>query len=333
MPQIKSHQPRIVVIGGGTGVPVILKSLKKRDVDITAIVTVADDGGSSGILRNYINVVPPGDIRNVIVALSDANPEFLKLFQYRFKGTDKFLAGHAIGNLLITALSEMKGNIFNGVQELTKLLDVKGHIYPASDDLITLHAKFTDGTELAGESEITNAHKMIERVWVDRDDQNGAPKAAQPVVDAILNADQIVLGPGSLFTSILPNLMIPEVHEAILHTSAEIVYICNIMTQNGETNGLSDSDHVAILNRHFEKNIINAVMVNNKKVPVNYIDRSHSDETSHQVKHDQAGLEKQGCKVIASDFLKLHDHGAYHNGDAVSNELIRLIEKDSNGVN
>ncbi|MHA8110747.1 gluconeogenesis factor YvcK family protein [Lactobacillaceae bacterium Melli_B4] len=326
MPQIKSHQPRIVVIGGGTGVPVILKALKKRDVDITAIVTVADDGGSSGVLRNYINVVPPGDIRNVIVALSDADSEFLKLFQYRFKRSDKFLAGHAIGNFLITALSEMKGNIFNGVQDLTKMLDVKGHIYPASDDLITLHAEFTDGTQLAGESEITKANKMIKRVWVDKDDRNGAPKAAQPVVDAILNADQIVLGPGSLFTSILPNLMIPDVHEAMLQTSAEIVYICNIMTQSGETNGFSDADHVAVLDRHFGGHqIINTVLVNNKTVPVNYIAR-HADETSHQVKHNQAGLEKQGCKVIASDFLKLHDHGAYHNGDAVSNELIHLIE-------
>ncbi|MBW1605952.1 uridine diphosphate-N-acetylglucosamine-binding protein YvcK [Lactobacillus sp. Sy-1] len=327
MPQIKSHQPRIVVIGGGTGVPVILKALKDTDVDITAIVTVADDGGSSGILRNYINVVPPGDIRNVIVALSDADPEFLDLFQYRFKGTDKFLAGHAIGNLLITALSEMKGNIFQGVQDLTRIMSVKGHIYPASDDLITLHAEFTDGTKLAGESEITKANKMIERVWVDRDDQKGAPKAAQPVVDAILNADQIVLGPGSLFTSILPNLMIPEVHDAILHTSAEIVYICNIMTQNGETNGFTDSNHVAVLNRHFGQNIVDAVMVNNKRVPVNYI-RRNEDETSNQVTHDQAGLERQHCKVIASDFLKLHNHGAYHNGVAVSNELLKLIENN-----
>lgn len=190
--------------------------MRKKDVDITAVVTVADDGGSSGVIRNYINVVPPGDIRNAMVALSDVPELYKKIFQYRFKTDDQFFSGHAIGNLIIAALSEMDNDdIFEAVQQLSKMMQVDGHVYPASNTPLTLNAKFKDGTHLAGESEISAAGKTIEKVWVTAIDDT-EPQAVPEVIDAILNADQIVLGPGSLFTSILPNLMISNVGEAVL---------------------------------------------------------------------------------------------------------------------
>ncbi|WP_172189108.1 gluconeogenesis factor YvcK family protein [Lentilactobacillus kribbianus] len=331
MNEILTHRPRIVVIGGGTGLPVILNNLKNRNVDITAVVTVADDGGSSGTLRNYINVVPPGDIRNVMVALSDLPDIEKQLFQYRFRSDDQFFAGHALGNLIIAALSEMRGGIFTAVQELSKMMQVDGHIYPAADEPLELNAEFSDGTFLSGESEISAAGKLIKRVWVETTDGSHRPEAVSEVVDAIMNADQIVLGPGSLFTSILPNLMIDNVGEAVMETSADVVYICNIMTQRGETENFTEADHVRVLNEHLGKNFINTVLVNNKEVPAAYIDHQKWDEVAQPVKHDFAGLQAMGCRVISADYLELRDHGAFHNGREVADELLNLIGRTNDG--
>ena len=320
-----SHRPKIVVIGGGTGLPVILRNLRDQDVDITAVVTVADDGGSSGIIRHYVNVVPPGDIRNVMVALAEVPSIYKELFQYRFETTDDFFAGHAIGNLVIAALSEMKGGIFDAVQELSQLMRVNGHVYPAANEPLELHAQFADGSTLSGESEITAAHKLIKRVWVETSDHPQQPQAVQPVIDAIMNADQIVLGPGSLFTSILPNLMIESVGRAVVESQAEVVYICNIMTQKGETENFTDADHVRVLNQHLHTNFIDTILVNARKVPTEYIDYQRWNEMSQPVRHDFQGLRDQGCRVISTDFLQLRDNGAFHNGQEVVSELLNLI--------
>lgn len=318
-------RPKMVVIGGGTGLPVILQNLKKRDVDITAIVTVADDGGSSGILRNYINVLPPGDIRNVLVSLSNLPQIDLDIFQYRFKSTDKFLSGHAIGNLIITALSEMEDGFFDAVQMLTRMMKVDGHVYPVCDESLVLHAEFTDGTTLTGESEITKADKMIKRVWVESANGDKKPEAVPEVIDEIMNADQIVLGPGSLYTSILPNLMVSNVGKAVIDTPAEVVYICNIMTQRGETTNFTDADHVRVLDCQLGNQFVDTVLVNNQPVPSEYIDRQRWSDESEPVISDYRGLKALGCRVISSDFLELRDHGAFHNGELVTNELIRLL--------
>nr|WP_286136913.1 uridine diphosphate-N-acetylglucosamine-binding protein YvcK [Philodulcilactobacillus myokoensis] len=324
MKKNSSKRPKIVVIGGGTGLPVILKSLKNKNIDITAIVTTADDGGSSGILRNYIDMVPPGDIRNVMDALSNLPKVNLNLFQYRFKSKDQFFAGHPIGNLIIAALSEMNGGIFNAVKELSRIMKVDGHVYPATEQKLVLHAKFKDGSQVDGESEITNAHGQIKRVWVTT--TNGkAPKAIDPVIKAIHDADQIVLGPGSLFTSILPELMINNLGKAIINANAQVVYICNIMAQNGETNGFSDADHVKVLNQHLKHHFIDMVFVNNKKVPKGYIDQNKWDEYNQQITKDPDELRKHGCKFIYDDFLDLHDHGAFHNGDKVVKKLLNIL--------
>lgn len=321
----KRKRPKIVVIGGGTGLPVILNSLHKENADITAVVTVADDGGSSGIIRDYINVVPPGDIRNVLVSLSNLPQVYKDIFQYRFESKDQFFSGHAIGNLVIAALSEMKqGDIFSSVQELSEMMKVDGHVYPAANIPLVLNARFSDGAVISGEAEITAAGKTITDVWVTTGDDS-LPEARPEVIQAIMEADQIVLGPGSLFTSILPNLMISNVGQAVCETQAEVVYICNIMTQKGETERFSDADHVRVLNQHLNKKFINTVLVNTEPVPTDYMDRQKYDEYLYQVRYDFKGLRDQGCRVISDNFLLLCDHGVFHDGDKVVEELMRLI--------
>ncbi|MCU6431500.1 gluconeogenesis factor YvcK family protein [Lacticaseibacillus paracasei] len=322
---IRGRRPKVVVIGGGTGLPVILHSLHEQDADVTAIVTVADDGGSSGTIRNYINVVPPGDIRNVLVALSELPSLYLDIFQYRFNTTDAFFAGHAIGNLIIAALSEMKGGIFPAVQQLSEMMQVDGHVYPASNTPLTLNAEFTDGTKLSGEAEITAAGKNIKHISVsETDPANGKPEAVKEVIDAIMDADVVVLGPGSLFTSILPNLMIENLGDAVKKTQAEVIYIVNIMTQKGETQHFTDADHVRVLNEQMGENFVDTVLVNIEPVPDNYLDHQKYNEILTPVKHNYQGLRDMGCRVISEDFLKLRDHGVFHDGNKVAKEILNL---------
>ncbi len=213
--------------------------MRNQGVDITAIVTVADDGGSSGEIRNLVSSIsPPGDLRNVLAALSDMPQLYNDIFQYRFKKEDKFLANHALGNLIIAAIAEMRNSTYEAIQILSKIMHIDGHVYPSSDQPLILHAVFKDGTEAVGESKIALDRKTIDHVFVRNQDDENEPKAARKVVTSILEADMIVLGPGSLFTSILPNLMISEIGQALLETAAETVYICNIMTQKGKQNTL-----------------------------------------------------------------------------------------------
>ena len=323
---IRGRRPKVVVIGGGTGLPVIVKALHEQDADVTAVVTVADDGGSSGVIRNYINVVPPGDIRNVLVALADMPGVERDVFQYRFNSNDSFFSGHAIGNLIIAALSEMKGGIFPAIQVLSKMLHVDGHVYPASNTPLTLHAEFTDGTTQAGEAEISAAGKTIKRIHVEETDpdDHSEPRAEEEVIDAIMAADVVVLGPGSLFTSILPNLMIKNLGDAVKKTQAEVIYITNIMTQKGETENFTDAQHVQVLHDHLGEPFVDTVLVNISPVPADYLDRQRYNEISSPVKSDYPALRKMGCRVISADFLKLRDRGVFHDGDKVAAEILNL---------
>ncbi len=326
MKTYRIRKPKIVVIGGGTGLPVLLKSLRHEGVDITAIVTVADDGGSSGELRESLTTIaPPGDLRNVLVALSDMPKLYSDIFQYRFKKEDKFLANHALGNLIIAAMAEMRESTYEAIQLLTKMMHVNGNVYPSSDEPLVLHAVFKDGTSISGESKIAADRKTIDRVYVTSQKNGCPPKASRKVVSSILEADLIVLGPGSLFTSILPNLMIPEIGEALAETKAEIAYVCNIMTQKGETEHFTDTDHVRVLHQHLNKKVIDTVLVNTEKVPEGYMDFEVYDEYLVQVVHDFQGLRDEGCRVISTDFLELRDGGVFHDGDKVIEELLRLV--------
>ncbi len=325
MKTYRIRKPKVVVIGGGTGLPVILNSLRRESVEITAVVTVADDGGSSGEIRESISMAPPGDLRNVLVAMSDMPKLYSDIFQYRFKKEDKFLANHALGNLIIAAIAEMRGSTYDAVQLLTKMMHVDGHVYPSSEKPLVLHAVFKDGTEAVGESKIARDRKTIDRVFVRNQDGKHEPKAARKVVTSIMEADMIVLGPGSLFTSILPNLMISEIGEAVRQSGAETVYICNIMTQKGETEHFTDANHVEVLNEHLQDKFIDTVLVNTEKVPDGYMDFEVYDEYLVQVKHDFKGLRAQNCRVVSTDFLKLRDGGVFHDGDKVVEELLTIL--------
>ncbi len=325
MKTYRIRKPKIVVIGGGTGLPVILKSLRNQGADITAVVTVADDGGSSGEIRNSVAMVPPGDMRNILVSLSDMPQLYEDIFQYRFKKDDKFLANHSIGNLIIAAVSEMRGSTYEAIQLLSKMLHVDGHIYPSSEQPLVLHAVYKDGTSQAGESKIALDRKTIDHVYVTNVDNDEVPRAARKVVNSILAADMVVLGPGSLFTSILPNLVIQEIGDALLKTKAETVYICNIMTQKGETEHFSDADHIRVLHNHLQQKFVDTVLVNVEPVPEGYMDFELYDEYLVQVTHDFKGLREEGCRVISADFLKLRNGGVFHDGDKVVEELMRLL--------
>ena len=319
------NKPKIVVIGGGTGLPVILNGLKNQGADITAVVTVADDGGSSGSLRETIKIAPPGDLRNVLVSLSEMPKVYEDLFQYRFKKEDDFLANHSIGNLIIAALTEMRGSLYEAVQLLGKIMQIDGNVYPVSEQSLTLHAKFSDGKVISGESSIAKHRGSIDNVYVSNAYNEEQPKASRKVVQAILNADMIVLGPGSLFTSILPNLMVKEVGEALTKTKAEVVYICNIMTQKGETEHFSDANHVQVLHKHLNQKFIDTVMVNIESVPENYMDFEKYDEYLVQVTHDFNALREEHCRVISADLLKLEDGGVFHDSEKVVTELFTLL--------
>lgn len=319
------RNPKITVIGGGTGIPVILKSLRKEAVDITAVVTVADDGGSSGELRNAMQLTPPGDLRNVLLAMSDMPKFYERVFQYRFNEADGALAGHPLGNLIIAGISEMQGSTYNAIQILTKFFHITGKIFPSSEQPLTLHAVFKDGHEVSGESSIASYQGMIDHVYVTNTYNDDLPKASRKVVEAILQSDMIVLGPGSLFTSILPNLVIPEIKEALRVTKAEVVYICNIMTQYGETEQFSDADHIAVLNQHLGRELIDTVLVNIEQVPKSYMNSNQFDEYLVQVEHDFAGLCRTAKRIISSNFLRLENGGAFHDGHLVVEELMNLV--------
>lgn len=325
MKTYRIRKPKVVVIGGGTGLPVILRSLRSESVEITAVVTVADDGGSSGEIRESVSMSPPGDMRNVLVAMSDMPKLYADIFQYRFHEDDKFLANHALGNLIIAAISEMRGSTYEAIQLLTKMMHVDGHVYPSSETPLILHAVFKDGTEAVGESKIAIDRKTIDHVFVRNQKNDDEPKAARKVVSSILEADMIVLGPGSLFTSILPNLMISEIGQALLETKAETVYICNIMTQKGETEHFTDANHVEVLHEHLHQPFVDTVLVNTEKVPEGYMDPEVYDEYLVQVKHDFQGLRDQGCRVVSADFLKLRDGGVFHDGHKVVAELLNIL--------
>ena len=251
--------PKIVAIGGGTGLSTMLKGIKKITNNITAVVTVGDDGGSSGRLRQEMGILPPGDIRNCIAALADDEDLVTKLFQYRFK-TGEGLEGHSFGNLFLTALCSITGNMVRAVQESSKVLNIRGRVLPSTLDDMKLSAEMDDGTIVQGESNIPETGKKIQKLFTTPSDCKPLPE----VIQAIKDADLIILGPGSLYTSVIPNLLIKEISEAISKSTAKKIYVCNIMTQPGETTGYTASEHIqAILDHAGYPNIVEAVMVNN----------------------------------------------------------------------
>ncbi|WP_047980803.1 gluconeogenesis factor YvcK family protein [Ornithinibacillus contaminans] len=314
-------QPRVVVIGGGTGMPVLLRGIKNYPVQLTALVTVADDGGSTGRLRNEMAIPAPGDIRNVIAAMSEVEPMLLQLFQHRFSdGND--LSGHSMGNLLLAAMTSITGDFYTGIKEISRVLNVKGKIYPISNENISLHAEMQDGTIVEGESNIPLANKRIKRVYLEPEDVAPLPNA----IKAIESADLIVISPGSLFTSIMPNLIIPQIDTALRNTAAKVVYVCNVMTQAGETTGFSASDHVQAIVNHVGETIIDAIVVHNEKIDPEIRD-AYAGENAEPVEFDIDRLLDMGLQIIEGDIIDHTKSTIRHDTEKIAKLLYSLLEK------
>lgn len=311
---------RIVAIGGGTGLSTMLRGLKEHTANITAVVTVADDGGSSGRIRDDLGILPPGDIRNTLIALADTEPLMETLFQYRFSWGDG-LAGHSFGNLFIAAMTDITGDFEEGIRAFSKVLAVRGKVLPSTLDSVRLGAVFADGSQVLGESCIPDQRKEIQRVFLEPDDAKALPEA----IEAILQADIVVLGPGSLYTSIIPNLLIPGFAEALAQTQALRVYVCNVMTQPGETDGYSASDHVkALLTYLGSPAALDYVLVNTGGVSSAQA-KKYAKQGAYPVRADVAAIEKLGIRVHAADVLDQRDL-VRHSSTKLASEIIRLAE-------
>lgn len=294
---------KIVAIGGGTGLSMLLKGIKKYTNNITAVVTVGDDGGSSGRLREEMGILPPGDIRNCIAALADDEDLITKLFQYRFK-TGEGLEGHSFGNLFLTALCAITGNMVKAVKESSNVLNIRGVVLPATLDDMKLLAEFEDGRIIKGESSIPEAHGKIKRLFTDPEICRALPE----VLIVIANADLIILGPGSLYTSVIPNLLVSGIVDAIEQSSAKKIYVCNIMTQTGETDNYTVASHVnALLNHAKGKKIIDAVLVNNS-LPDN-ISAGYAKNGSIPVILDNENLTPIGIEIVSQKLIQENKEG------------------------
>ena len=317
-----STKIKVVTIGGGTGLSVLLRGLKKYPLEITAVVTVADDGGSSGKIRSDMNIPSPGDIRNVIAALSDVEPYLEKMFQYRFNSGE--VKGHPVGNLMIAAMTDIHGDFSTAVKVMSRILNVRGTVLPTTNDIATLNAVLSDGEIIRGESSITKAGGVIDHVYI-------TPSRVKPnedVLKAIEEADYIIMGPGSLYTSIIPNLVISKVSEKIRESNAKKIYVCNVMTQHGETDNYTVSDHIVAINKHVEENIFDLVIANSREFDDSILSKYHK-EKQEPVKIDQEKIKELGIKLIKNNDVGIVDNNTIrHNADKVSELIYDYIIDD-----
>ena len=317
-----STKIKVVTIGGGTGLSVLLRGLKKYPLEITAVVTVADDGGSSGKIRSDMNIPSPGDIRNVIAALSDVEPYLEKMFQYRFDSGE--VKGHPVGNLMIAAMTDIHGDFSTAVKVMSRILKVRGTVLPTTNDIATLNAVLSDGEIIRGESSITKAGGVIDHVYI-------TPSRVKPnedVLKAIEEADYIIMGPGSLYTSIIPNLVISNVSEKIRESKAKKIYVCNVMTQHGETDNYSVCDHIVAINKHVQENIFDLVIANSREFDDSILSKYYK-EKQEPVKIDHEKIEALGIKLIKNNDVGIVDNNTIrHNADKVSELIYDYIIDD-----
>jgi len=323
---------RVVALGGGSGLPIVLKSLKDKifppevheisDCDrdrLTAIVTVTDDGGSSGLLRREFNMLPPGDIRNCLAALSDGEGLSSDIFQYRFEKGDG-LAGHSLGNLLLTALTNLRGNFVEAVQYCARIMNIKGQILPLTSTNVTLVAKFKDGKVIKGETSIVKHKGRINHVFL-------TPSYSAPLhaaVDALVKADAIIIGPGSLYTSIIPNLLVKDIVEAIKESGAKKIYICNHMTEPGETDGYTASDHVKAILNHAEHGLLDYVIINNGRVS-SRVYKHYRAQGYHRVRYSVEEIRDLGLTSVVADLISEKDNRVRHDEGKLGRLLMELF--------
>ncbi|MGN1358123.1 MAG: uridine diphosphate-N-acetylglucosamine-binding protein YvcK [Bacilli bacterium] len=310
----------VVVIGGGTGLSTLLKGLKLFPMNITAIVTVADDGSSTGRLREEFNTPAVGDLRNVLVALSEVEPMVEELLQYRFD-TYSDLNKHAMGNLLLTAMYNITGSLTESMESLSKILNIKGRVLPFTEDKAVLVAHTTSGEVIEGESKITKAGKHIKSV-----NYKNRVKTTSQVLKAVQDADLIIIGIGSLYTSIIPNLLTREMKKALKESKAKKMYICNIMSEHGETDGFNVSDCVKQINKYVDKDFIQVVLANNKKVPDNIL-KLYEEEQSAQIMIDKENINKLGVKLITADLLNINNNQVRHDSIKTALEVFTYLTR------
>ncbi len=321
---------KVVAVGGGTGLSTLLKGLKKRvgsGIDkLSAIVTVADSGGSTGRLRNIYDIPAPGDIRNCISALSESEDILQKLFSYRFKGEG--LDGHAFGNLFLTALTDITGNFLEAIKVASEILRTKGEILPSTVESVHLVAKFSDGSEVYGEEKITEYGKehrgvSIENIWIE-------PRNAKAPIDALAvieSADMIIFGPGSLFTSIIPNLLIEDIRNSVVRSTAYKVFIVNAMTQPGETDEFTADKHLETFLRFSGLEKVDAVVVNTRMPPSDILSR-YLSQNQEPVTPDIGRLAKRGVAVYAEDLIGEKGDFVRHNPDILTELLLKIASNE-----
>ena len=313
--------PKIVTVGGGTGLSTLLSGLKEHTSNISAIVTVADDGGSSGRLRQEFDILPPGDIRNCLVALADAPALMRDIFQFRFD-TNSELSGHSFGNLFITVMTRLTGDFEKAIKETSKVLALRGQVIPATLNNVVLMAQHSNGTTTVGEGNIPKALKPINRVFLNPTE----PQATPDAIKAIKEAQMIILGPGSLYTSIIPNLLIKEISDAIISSGAIKVYVCNMMTQPGETDGYTASDHIKALVGHSHPRVLDYCIVNTGEMPQETL-RRYAQQNSYLVVNDRKKIENMGYRVVEDDFGTVENDVVRHDPVKLAKIILGFIEE------
>jgi uncharacterized cofD-like protein len=312
------NDKKIVVLGGGTGQSVLLSGLKRFPFDITAVVSVCDDGKSTGVLREEFNVPAMGDIRRVLIALSETEDIVGKLVNYRFKTNGNF-DGHTVGNFILTALTDIYGSMSEGIKHVTKILNLKGTVLPLTDDCVTLMGEMEDDSIVKGEHNITLSDKKIKRVYYKKQ-----PKVNKDVIKKIKEADAIVLSMGSVFTSIIPNLICKKVIEAIDESDAEIIYVCNLFTQPGETDGFKVSDHIKLLNSYLGKKKISTVITNNAKINKRVLRKYETEEQKDLVLCDEENL---NIEVVQKPLVTMADGTLKHDSVKLGLEIMNILTK------
>ncbi len=298
---------KVVVLGGGTGSSTLLRGLKEFPLDLTAIVSVCDDGRSTGVLREEFSIPAVGDIRRVLVALSETEPLVMELFNYRFHTTSG-LDGHTVGNLLLTASSGITGNLSDGIEALSKVFNLKGKVVPLTEDNVVLMGEMEDGSIIEGEHNITENHQPVKRVFYKE-----KPIPTKEAIKALEEADLIVLSMGSLFTSIIPNLICQEIVDAIDRSKGKIMYACNMVTQPGETEDFKVSDHIRLINQYLGKRKLDVVVANDGEIDEEMARRYESLEQKDPVLLDREETEKLVERVISDDYVTIKNNLLRHN--------------------
>jgi len=316
--------PKIVTVGGGTGLSTMLRGLKQYSSNLTALVTVADDGGGSGVLREDLGILPPGDIRNCILALADTEPIMQKLLQYRFQ--DGMLKGQSFGNLFLAAMDGISDSFEEAVKKMSDVLAVTGKVLPITLDDVRLCAETDSGDTILGEFNIghrnINDKSKINRVYFNQTNV----KPLSEAIEAIMEADIVVLGPGSLYTSIIPNLLVDGVCDALQKTKALIVYVCNVMTQPCETDGCTLSDHIKAIEKHSKKGVIDYCVVNTSPIPDELSERYLKDG-AELVRVDTELVEKMGIEIITGDFKAVNNNLVRHDSNKLAKKIIELVSE------